>query len=125
MATQTLPTALQQQLRRLGVTIEHPSDAYAVGPPDGAIRCRFIYLVVGKLLSGPTVIIEDPNLGYMQHYRRMGTSPSDLMISVLPSRHATRPEPLLNKLAVDELLQIDLRLCVPTHPSLAHYKVVG
>lgn len=118
VATDVLPLGLQEQLLRFGIAIQQPSDAHSLEQTDAGAHCRIVYHVVGRLLSGPMVVGEDPHLGRVLRYREVRGRPRFLSLAVVPSRHMFGPAPVLNDPSAGEALQLDFRLDGPRHPSL-------
>lgn len=118
LANATLPEEIKQQLLRFGIEIERPSDAYAFEQDSEGAHCRIVYHAVGKILSGPVVVIEDPKFGRTVNYREVRAHPHLLSLAVLPSRQTFDQGPGLDDSSAGDLLQFDFRLYVKRHPSL-------
>jgi hypothetical protein len=111
VATTVLPLDLQKQLHRFGIDLEHPADVYASSYEAGGAHCRVIFHVVGKLLSGPQIWMENLEWGRSLNYKELRPVPQWLGLAVLPAKEfRMNADP--DASAAGDILQIDLRLFV-------------
>jgi hypothetical protein len=125
MASRILPLELKAQIERFGIDVKHPTHLYAYEVMDGGAKCRILFHVVGKVLSGPVVFREHPKLGRVLHYKELGPPPRGVSLAVLPSRETTDSAPLLGDDSAGDLLQIDLRLFVPLRAARASVQAIA
>ena len=118
VANQVIPESLRAQLRRLGHNVESPTDAYArFDQKERVGQYRIIYQFFGRILSGPSVVSNDAALGEVVKYKPVGLAPTHVDLLVARSSEVwpwTQRAPG----GSGELLQIDIRASVPSHPSL-------
>jgi hypothetical protein len=108
-----LPEDLRVQLLRLRIDLAHPTDLYAYEETSIGARCRVIYHVVGKILSGPNVWREDPVLDTMCMYSLVGSSTQQVSLAAFPSRQSFHVRPKRIGGGEEDILQVDMRLHVP------------
>jgi len=110
------PADLVEQLRRLRIDLSHPSDLYGYSESPRGAECRVIYHTVGKILSGPNVWIEDPQLGKVFYYARLREAPELITLAVVPARETRDDRPNFDG---RDLLQVDFRLFVPADRDIS------
>lgn len=111
-----LPKSLFDQLHRLGIAPERPTDIYSPHRTDEGEHLRITFHVAGRLLSGPAVWLETEVLGSQLHYRELAPWPNYLGLAVFPHKQTLYPAPVLPASCESELIQIDMRMFVPTPP---------
>lgn len=106
-----LPQELKEQLRRVGVDLEHPTDVYEYDVCADGSSIRVLYHAVGKILNGVNVWV-DTELGKTLHYSTLRASPF-LSLVVVPQKQVHTSAPVLEDMSAGDLLCIDLRLNIP------------
>lgn len=118
-----LPEELQEQLARVGVELDHPTDLYKFESDESGYSIRVVYHAVGKILEGPSQW-KSTEIGEMLMYSTIREQPY-LALVVFPQRLSKDQAPVLNNKSAGELIRIDLRLVIPNEviknnvPSLA------
>lgn len=109
---EVLPAELIGQLRRVGVTLESPSDSYGSQLGNGRASFRVMYHAVGKVLSGPNGWLEGKGATGLRNYVTLQETPYFLSLVVQPQDQFfdVAPEP---REVSGKLLQIDFRMEVP------------
>ena len=107
------PDGLRQQLERLQIDLAHPSDLYERWPEGGGSRCRVIYHVVGKLLSGPAAFRTLPTGAGALVYQRVVGATDTLELVVVRSAQTHDAHPVVDGIPVSDLLQVELQVHVP------------
>jgi hypothetical protein len=113
IAESALPKPLFDQLRRLGIAPERPTDVYAFHRDDDGEDYRITFHVAGKLLSGPDAWRETERLGSLLLYRELVSAPNHIGMAVFPHKQTRYPAPTLPAAATSTLIQVDIRMRVP------------
>jgi len=111
--SRAFPPELAGQLQRLGIDIAHPTDLYATDEVSHGAQCRVIFHVVGKVLSGPVVWREEPNIGRTFVYSTLRERPEFIGLAVVPSHETFDDRPWIEEAIKESLVQVDFRLFVP------------
>lgn len=106
-----LPKELKEQLLRVGIELEHPTDVYQFDRHEKSSSIRVTYHAVGKILEGPNQWAEG-SIGTMLMYYPVRKEPR-LSLVILPERHSFEHAPVLKDSSAGELIHIDMRLEVP------------
>lgn len=110
---EVLPAKLIHQLERLGLSPQHPADAYGSTPKDGKIEYRVWYYTVGKILYGPSGWKQDQSLGEIRNYIPLMGSPSFLSLVIQPQKQFYDQVPDFSAEVLRDLIQIDFRMSIP------------
>lgn len=103
-----LPKEIIEQLARIGVQLEHPTDLYEFDSSKNGTSIRVVYHAVGKILSGPNQWVNN-DMGKMLMYHSISKQPY-LSLVVLPQSQYFGQAPALTNSAAGDLLRIDFRL---------------
>ena len=106
-----LPEELQEQLTRVGVELDHPTDLYKFEGDESGSSIRVVYHAVGKILEGPRQW-KSTDVGEILIYSTIRKQPY-LSLVVFPQSHSHDQAPILNNKSAGELIRIDLRLVIP------------
>ena len=107
-----LPEALQEQLLRVGIELENPTDLYQFEKNENSSAVRVVYHAVGKILSGPNQWKYN-ELGKVLMYQTIRENPY-LSLIVFPQSHSFDASPELRDEKSGELIRIDFRLNIPS-----------
>ena len=107
-----LPKELRQQLTRIGVELEHPTDLYQFQSDHGGASIRVVYHAVGKILEGPNQW-KSTDIGEMLMYSTIRETPY-LSLVVFPQSQFHDISPVLSNTSAGELVRIDFRLVIPS-----------
>lgn len=108
-----LPEQILEQLLRLGIGIDTPSDVYEHGEEEDGRAFRVIFHVVGKFLSGSEYYKYDELLDRnLLNYQILRDRPY-FSIVVLPHSESYDVAPEYKKNKDGELITIDMRLSIP------------
>jgi hypothetical protein len=116
IAATALPKPLFNQLRRLGITPERPTDVYAFHHDDNGEDYRITFHVAGKLLSGPVAWLETGRFGSELQYRDVAPAPNYIALAVFPHNITRYPAPTLPSASKSQLIHVDIRMRVPGKP---------
>lgn len=108
-----LPLQTSEQLQRLKVEVDRPSDLYAYGQTDDGTDVRAIFHAVGKILSGPVSSTYDPVNGPHLDYVMLRPKPAWLGLRVASGKDAVSARPRIDLKDGNRLIEIDFRLHVP------------
>ncbi|MDG9667787.1 hypothetical protein ONV78_08595 [Hahella sp. CR1] len=106
-----LPEELQEQLKRVGVELDHPTDLYEFKSDEDGSSIRVIYHAVGKILEGPNQW-KSTDIGEVLMYSTIREHPY-LSLVVFPQSQSYDKAPVLKNRSAGELVRIDLRLVIP------------
>lgn len=106
-----LPKELQEQLLRVGIELENPTDLYQFDINQNNSFIRVVYHAVGKILSGPNQW-QNNEMGNMLMYQTIREEPY-LSLVVFPQRQSIDASPALKDKKSGDLIRIDFRLNVP------------
>lgn len=106
-----LPEGLQEQLARIGVVLDKPTDLYKFKDNESGVSIRVVYHAVGNVLSGPNQW-ESTDIGEMLMYRIIRDEPY-LSLVVLPQNQALGKAPTLRDSSAGKLICIDFRFEIP------------
>jgi hypothetical protein len=109
--SEILPKELQEQLTRIGVELEHPTDLYKYDTKENGSSIRVVYHAVGKILNGPNQWTSN-DMGEMLMYRTVRDEPY-LSLVVFPQSQSSDEAPILKDSSAGELVRIDFRLVIP------------
>jgi hypothetical protein len=110
------PAALVEQLQRLRIDLSHPTDLYGYSEGADGAECRVIFHTVGKILSGPTVWVEDSEPGSVFCYTTLRAAPESISLAVVPARQTWDDRPNFDG---RDVVQVDFRLFVPTERDIS------
>ncbi len=116
--SQTLPSQLAHELQRLRIDLNHPVDLYAYERTPAGVACRVIFHCVGRVLEGPSCWREMPDGQAMLTYQWLRGGSNFVGLAVYPQRQSTRPAPNNQPPSGSDLIQIDMRLLVPSKNTL-------
>ena len=116
IAATVLPASLVDQLRRLGIAPERPTDLYVYHRDADGEHVRITFHVAGRLLSGPAVWSETDTIGAQLHYRALALPHQRIGLAVYPHPRMDASSPVLPAGCRSELIQIDIRM--PVHGTL-------
>lgn len=103
-----LPTQLQQQLLRIGINLNHPTDLYKMNNDKNSTSIRVVFHAVGKILEGANPWCQnDSNQTLM--YVPIQKQPYVSLV-VLPQNQYHGAAPILKDQPSSQLIRIDLRL---------------
>ena len=105
-----LPKELQDQLLRVGIQLENPTDLYQYDSNKNGSSIRVVYHAVGKVLSGPNQW-QNNEMDKMLMYQKIREEPY-LSLVVFPQSQSFDPSPVLKDGAAGDLIRIDFRLNV-------------
>jgi hypothetical protein len=103
-------------LQRLRIDLSHPTDLYGYSEEPRDTQGRVIFHTVGKILSGPSTWIEDPEFGKAMQYTTLRAAPELLTLAVVPALQTWDDRPEFDG---HDLLQVDFRLFVPAERGVA------
>lgn len=106
------PGEIQQELKRIGIEIEHPTDLYQFEENREGSSLRVIYHAVGKMLSGPNQWKKDSSSGEVLMYHTVSDDPY-VSIVVFLQKQSLDASPVLKDESEGELIRIDFKLCMP------------
>jgi hypothetical protein len=112
VAADVLPATLQEQLHRLGIAPEYPTDLYAFEKEEEGVYYRVVYHAIGKLLSGPDVVLPE-EFGLRWNYFELRPAPAWIGIAVLYEGDLHGPVEWFKGSKDGKLVRIDLRLWAP------------
>jgi hypothetical protein len=114
VAADVLPASLQEQLHRLGIESEYPTDLYASEEKEDGAYYRVVYHAIGKVLSGPRAVHQDVgDVALSWDYVELRPSPSWVGIVVLYEGELYGPVQWFKGSEDGKLIRIDVRLWVP------------
>jgi hypothetical protein len=108
-----LPSLLLEQLRRVGISPEKPTDLYWSDKNDIGAHCRITFHIAGKILSGPNAWIDTELYGPQINYLELSNSPKFLLLAAFPHKGTLYQAPKLPAGSNSDLIQVDLRALVP------------
>jgi hypothetical protein len=112
MAPRAFPPALDEQLHRLGIDKDKPTDLY-VSFRDGQVwNYRVTFHVAGKILSGPAPWVDGIELGKMHNYHLVQSEPTWIGLRVSTVRDSFEYAPKIEKTTQSDVLCVDFRLQV-------------
>lgn len=103
-----LPKEMIEQLTRIGVQLEHPTELYKFDSTKNGSSIRVVFHAVGKILSGPNQWTAN-EMGEMLMYRPIRKQPY-LSLVVFPQSQYFGDAPVLKNSLAGDLLRIDFRL---------------
>ena len=103
-----LPTQLRQQLLRIGVDLNHPTDLYKMNNDENSTSIRVIFHAVGKILEGPNPWCQNDSSQALM-YVPIQEQPYVSLV-ILPQSQSYGAAPILKDLPSSQLICIDLRL---------------
>jgi hypothetical protein len=107
------PASVRQQLSRLGVDPERPTDLYVTEESKDAIGFRVMYHIAGKIISGPAASHEsgDDVLGTMNYYKMIQATPyASLRLTTAKQSYAFAPIAPVG--STSDILCLDFRISV-------------
>ncbi len=107
-----LPKELQEQLLRVGIQLENPTDLYQFESNENGSSIRVVYHAVGKILSGPNQW-QNNEIGKILMYQTIREEPY-LSLVVFPQSQSFDASPELKDKNAGVLIRIDFRLNVPS-----------
>ena len=113
VGSSVLPTALAQEFRRVGCTIEFPADLHVSDTSERQVVYRIVYFAVGKILSGPGATIESrQGGGVFYNYQCIREKPW-LALLIMRQRDCHGYCPVFDRRGNSEAIRLDLRLESP------------
>lgn len=110
---QTLPDELAQQLHRLRIDLNRPTDLYAYERNPNGLACRAIFHCVGRMLEGPNCWLNMPDGSPILDYHRIRGGQEFIGLAVYPDRQGITPSPNSPPPSTGTLIQIDMRVLIP------------
>ncbi len=107
-----LPEEIQEQLLRVGIQIENPTDLYQFRINKNSSAIRVVYHAVGKILSGSNQS-QKSEVGKILTYQTIRDEPY-LSLAVFPQSQSFDASPELKDKMAGDLIRIDFRLDVPS-----------
>lgn len=107
-----LPPDLLAQFERIGIQPEHPTDLYKYTSDDSADFVRVVFSIVGRVVKGPDVWIQDGILGRVRDYQELREKPF-LSLAVYRSEDLNYSPPKDFAPATGDFLLADFRLAIP------------
>ena len=111
IAKDLLPENTLNQLIRIGIDIDHPTELYEFREAEGYNSLCVVYHSVGEILSGPAPWKQDSNLGNVMMYKTVREKPFTSLL-IYPQKQLSDPVPRFEG-KEGELVRIDFRLDVP------------
>lgn len=108
-----LPPELVDQLQRVGIDLDHPTDLYAYDRTQAGSDCRVTFHCVGEIQSGPNTWRELPNGSELLHYTTLRGGQDFIIMAIYPHRQSFLTAPAHPMPKQGELIQIDIRLHMP------------
>lgn len=121
MAPRAFPHALDEQLHRLGIEKEKPTDLYVSFRDVQVLHYRVMFHVAGKILSGPSPWINGIEQGTMHNYHVVQSEPTWIGLRVSTVRDSFEYAPKMHKASMSDVLCVDFRLQVRS--SAGHQSV--
>ncbi|TQV76858.1 hypothetical protein FLL45_02565 [Aliikangiella marina] len=113
MYEKVLPEGILLELKRLGINLDTPSDAYEHGSGEDGRHFRIIFHIVGRILSGPEAYRCEQQIdSSVLNYQVTRETPY-FSIVVLPYAESYDKGPIYEKSKKGELITIDMRLSIP------------
>ena len=116
--SQTLPNQLAHELQRLRIDLNHPVDLYAYERTPAGVACRVIFYCVGRVLEGPSCWREMSDGQAMLIYQWLRAGSNFVGLAVYPQHQSTQPAPRDQQPSGRDLIQIDMRLVIPSQSTL-------
>ncbi|CAM2809386.1 hypothetical protein SHLO109777_01935 [Shewanella loihica] len=110
--SEVLPNDLLDQLSRIGIELEAPTDLYRYDSDENGFSIRVVYHAVGKILEGPTQWTSN-DMGEMLMYSTLREDPH-LSLVVFPQSQSHDAGPSFKTKKEGDLIRIDMRLKVPS-----------
>ena len=107
-----LPKELQEQLLRVGIQLENPTDLYKFESNENGSAIRVVYHAVGKILSGPNQW-QNHEIGKTLMYQTIREEPC-LSLVVFPQSQSFDASPVFEDKEAGDLIRIDFRINVPS-----------
>jgi hypothetical protein len=112
VASSVFPAELDEQLHRLGIKKEKPTDLYVSGRNERVWDFRVMFHVVGRILSGPAPWVEGIDQSRMHNYHVAQSEPTWIGLRVSTARDSFEYAPKLENAARSDVLCVDFRLQV-------------
>lgn len=110
---EVLPADLRSQLKRIGILLDRPSELYKYNSDEAADNVRVVYSLVGRVMNGPAIWIQDPETGTTYRtYHTLETSPF-LSLAVHRAEELDFPFPRVHDPKDGHYLLADFRLAIP------------
>ena len=97
IAPAAFPRALDEQLRRLGIEKDKPTDLYASPLNEQMLYYRVMFHVAGKLVSGPAAWVDGIEHGKMHNYHVVQSKPTWVGLRVSTVRASFEYAPKMEK----------------------------
>jgi hypothetical protein len=111
-ADTAFPAAIAEQLKRLGVEPQRPTDLYVTVDSEPMRGFRVMYHVAGKILSGPAPWSDNDRLGTMHNYHLIQDAPTWVSLRVTTAKDSYAFSPDLPAGSTSDVLCLDFRLGV-------------
>ncbi|MBD9478498.1 hypothetical protein [Pseudoxanthomonas sp. PXM02] len=112
VAAKALPSGLDEQLKRLGIEKDKPTDLYVYGRHEGRLDFRVMFHVVGKILSGASPWLQGSDEGRMHNYHVVQSEPTWVGLRVSKAWDSFEYAPHVEKDVQSDVVCIDFRLQV-------------
>jgi hypothetical protein len=106
------PPSIFEQLHRLGIEPQHPTDLYVTDDSKEVRGFRVMYHIAGKILSGPAPWHEHVELGTMHHYRVIQEVPTYVSLRVITAKQSFVFAPGTPAHSTSDVICLDFRLGV-------------
>ncbi len=107
-----LPIGLQEQLERVGIQLEHPTDLYKYERNESGVGIRVIFHAVGRIIEGSNQF-RNTDFGEALQYSTIREEPFIFLV-VLPQTKSHEAAPTFKGGSESELMCIDFRLVIPS-----------
>lgn len=111
-AATAFPPSIAEQLERLGVSLQRPTDLYVTEDSKESLGYRVMYHIAGKILSGPAPWHESLVLGTMHHYHVIQKIPTYVSLRVSTAKESYAFAPAVPASSASDILCLDFRLSV-------------
>lgn len=108
------PPELAEQLRRLGIEKDKPTDLYVFDRGDRIVDFRVMFHVVGRILSGPPAWLDDNDENRMHNYHAVQSEPTRILLRVCTARDSFEYAPTSVNTPANQVLCVEFRLQVNT-----------
>jgi hypothetical protein len=104
------PPSIFEQLHRLGIEPQHPTDFYVTDDSKEVRGFRVMYHIAGKILSGPATWHEHVKLGTMHHYKVIQELPTYVSLRVSTAKESFAFAPGVPASSGSDIICLDFRL---------------
>ena len=112
LAPAVFPPELDEQLQRLGIEKDRPTDLYVSFRNEQVLYYRVMFHIAGKILSGPAPWIDGAEAGRMHNYHVVQSEPTWVGLRLSTARDSFEYAPKLVRAAQSDVLCVDFRVQV-------------